>query len=156
MISKTTQTQTKSTIPCTCLLHYHCKIINNLHEHCFFSFLSNFFGSKIVHVIKRQNWKKNSCLPLNSSESITCSPQSLKNYSHTFGPLCKNFFKAIHGERHVSRLVFQTCLLIKNKFCSILIFGMAKIPCSMICHNFVKYKSYFICNDHHISRWSRF
>lgn len=64
----------------------------------FFSFLSNFFGSKIVRymLLKGKTKKKNFCLPLNSSKSIlTCSPQSLKNYSHTFGPLCKNFFKAI-------------------------------------------------------------
>lgn len=73
-------------------------------------------GQKLYMLLKGKTKKKNSFLPLNSSESIlTCSPQSLKNYSHTFGPLCKNFFKAIHGERHVSRLVFQTCLLIKKQ-----------------------------------------
>lgn len=99
----------------------------------FFLSCQIFLGQKLYMLLKGKTKKKNSFLPLNSSKSIlTCSPQSLKNYSHTFGPLCKNFFKVIHGERHVSRLVFQTCLLIKNKFCSILIFGMAKIPCSVM------------------------
>lgn len=82
----------------------------------FFLSCQIFLGQKLYMLLKGKTKKKNFCLPLNSSKSIlTCSPQSLKNYSHTFGPLCKNFFEAIHGERHVSRLVFQTCLLIKKQ-----------------------------------------
>lgn len=82
----------------------------------FFLSCQIFWGQKLYMLLKGKTKKKNSFLPLNSSKSIlTSSPQSLKNYSHTFGPLCKNFFKVIHGERHVSRLVFQTCLLIKKQ-----------------------------------------
>lgn len=82
----------------------------------FFLSCQIFWGQKLYMLFKGKTKKKNSFLPLNSSKSIlTCSPQSSKNYSHTFGPLCKNFFKVIHGERHLSRLVFQTCLLIKKQ-----------------------------------------
>lgn len=101
----------------------------------FFFFPVKFFGVKNCTLLKGKTKKKNSFLPLNSSKSIlTCSPQSSKNYSHTFGPLCKNFFKVIHGERHVSRLVFQPCLLIKKQVLLNLNFwyGKDSLQCDVI------------------------
>lgn len=98
----------------------------------FFLSCQIFLGQKLYMLLKG---KKNSFLPLNSSKSIlTCSPQSLKNYSHTFGPLCKNFFKAILWRKTCQQISLSDMFINKKQVLLNLNFwyGKDSLQCDVI------------------------